>query len=156
MNKHKELYSQEEIALMRAAEDAILMGKNRIEELKQFASNADIKRIGVAHCVGMMREAALLKERLSDAFEVITIDCKCGKIPAAELLNDPNVKGTSCNPVGQAAYLEDHNTQLNISMGLCMGHDMIFNMKSKAPTSTLIVKDRQHKHQTWKEFSGNE
>jgi len=38
-------------------------------------------------------------------------------------------------------------------MGLCVGHDMIFNMNSKAPTSTLIVKDREHHHNPFQEFS---
>jgi uncharacterized metal-binding protein len=33
-------------------------------------------------------------------------------------------------------------------MGLCLGHDMIFNSKSKAPVTPLIVKDRKLKHNT--------
>ncbi|MDA3816688.1 MAG: thiamine pyrophosphate-dependent enzyme [Prolixibacteraceae bacterium] len=53
-------------------------------------------------------------------------------------------KGTSCNPAGQAKYLEEENTQLNIAMGLCLGHDMIFNEKSAAPVTTLIVKERSN------------
>ncbi len=33
-----------------------------------------------------------------------------------------------------------------------MGHDILFNQKSEAPVTTLIVKDRQHKHNPFKEF----
>ena len=33
-------------------------------------------------------------------------------------------------------------------MGLCLGHDMIFNAKSKAPVTPLIVKDRKLNHHT--------
>jgi len=60
----------------------------------------------------------------------------------------PNYKGLSCNPAGQALYLAEKKTELNIMMGLCLGHDMIFNAKSEAPVTPLIVKDRKLKHQT--------
>jgi uncharacterized metal-binding protein len=51
-----------------------------------------------------------------------------------------------CNPAGQAEYLKENNTELNISIGLCVGHDMVFNLKSASPVSTLVVKDRETKH----------
>jgi uncharacterized metal-binding protein len=86
-----------------------------------------------------------LKEFLSADFDVFSVDCKCGKIPASEILGD-NAKGISCNPAGQAEYLAKNKTELNIVMGLCIGHDMVFSAKSKAPSTTLIVKDREHKH----------
>lgn len=152
MENQKYLYSESDLKVMRAAEDSLLMGKNRIEELKLFAENSGFKRIGIAHCVGMTREAMSLKERLSDRFEVFTVDCKYAKIPAAELLDDETVNGTSCNPAGQADFLAKNDTDLNISFGLCMGHDIMFNMKSKVPTTTLIVKDREHKHNPYQEF----
>ena len=152
MENQKELYSESDLKLMRAAEDSLLMGKNRVEELKLFAQNSGIKRIGIAHCIGMTRETAYLKERLSDQFEVYTVDCKYAKIKGSELLNDESVKGTSCNPAGQADYLAQNETELNISFGLCVGHDIMFNMKSKAPTTTLVVKDREHKHNRYQEF----
>lgn len=148
-----ELYNAADLQLMRAAEDALLMGQNRVEELKLFAANTGVKRIGIAHCIGMTREAMLLKERLSDKFEVFTVDCKYQKIKASELLNDETVKGTSCNPAGQADFLAQQQTELNISFGLCVGHDMLFNMKSTVPTTTLVVKDRQHKNNTYQEFN---
>ena len=152
MDNQKKLYSESDLKVMRAAEDSLLMGQNRVEELKLFAENSGIKRIGIAHCVGMTHEALKLKERLSDKFEVYTVDCKYAKIKGSDLLNDENVKGTSCNPAGQADFLAQNNTEMNISFGLCVGHDMMFNMKSKAPTTTLIVKDREHKHNPFQEF----
>ena len=155
MENQKELYSETDLKVMRAAEDSILIGKNRIDELKKFAENSGIKRIGIAHCIGMTREALQLKERLSDKFEVYSVDCKYGKVTVADMLNDETEHGTSCNPAGQAAFLAENNTELNISFGLCMGHDIMFNMKSKVPTTTLIVKDREHKHNTFKEFTNN-
>lgn len=152
MNQPKDLYSASDLKLMRAAEDSLIMGKNRVEELKKFATNSGVKRIGIAHCVGMTREAMELKKRFSDEFEVFTVDCKFAKIKGSELLNDETVTGTSCNPAGQADFLAQNETDLNISFGLCVGHDILFNMKSKAPTTTLVVKDREHKHNPYQEF----
>jgi uncharacterized metal-binding protein len=152
MEKQKNLYGAKDLQLMRSAEDAWMQGTNRIEEIKKFAKLAGIKKIGIAHCIGMTKEAAQLKERLSESFDVVTVDCKYAKVPASYMLDDESQKGSSCNPAGQADYLAQNNTELNLVMGLCVGHDMIFNMKSKAPTSTLIVKDRQHKHNPYQEF----
>ena len=152
MKNQKDLYSKSDMKMMRAAEDSILIGKNRIEELKLFAEKSNIKHIGVAHCVGMKREANLLKESLSDKFEVTLVDCKYANIRGSEMLDDETVRGASCNPAGQADFLAQNNTELNISFGLCVGHDIIFNMKSNVPTTTLIVKDRKHHHNPYQSF----
>ena len=152
MEDPKLLYSDSDLKLMRAAEDSLLMGTNRVEELKKFAENSGVKRIGIAHCVGMTREAMELKARFANQFEVFMVDCKYAKIKGSELLHDETVKGTSCNPAGQADFLAQNETDLNISFGLCVGHDILFNMKSKAPTTTLVVKDREHKHNPYQEF----
>ena len=51
-----------------------------------------------------------------------------------------------CNPIGQALCLERCGTDLNIIVGLCMGHDILFTKSSHAPVTTLIVKDRVLSH----------
>ncbi len=48
----KNLYSESDMQLMRAAEDSLLMGQNRVAELKLFTENNGIKRIGIAHWCG--------------------------------------------------------------------------------------------------------
>lgn len=153
METQKSLYNHSDLQWMRHAEDSWMKGTNRIEEIKKFAGKAGIKKIGIAHCVGMSREAEQLKERLSDQFEVYTVGCKYQKVPASYMLDDESQKGSSCNPAGQADFLAQQQTELNLVMGLCVGHDMIFNMKSSAPVSTLIVKDREHQHNPFQEFS---
>ncbi len=35
---------------------------------------------------------------------------------------------------------------MNIAVGLCVGHDMLFNKYSEAPVTTIIVKDRVNSH----------
>ena len=150
-DEYKLLYSKADIQAMKVAEEARLPGKNRVEEIKNFARLSGIKRIGIANCIGLQREADKLKRLLEGEFEVYSADCKIGKVTSSELLDNQS-RGLSCNPAGQAAYLHENNTGLNISFGLCMGHDLIFNQKSKAPVTTLIVKDREHKHNPFKEF----
>jgi len=150
-NDHKKLYSEADIRTMRVAEESRLPGKNRIEEIKNYARISGIRRIGIANCISLQKEADKLKEALEGEFEVFAIDCKIGKIPSSELLSNES-KGMSCNPAGQADYLAKNNTELNISFGLCMGHDIVFNQKTKAPVTTLIVKDREHKHNPYKTF----
>lgn len=145
------LYSDENIKTMQVSDSAKLPGKNRVEELKNFARLSGYKRIGIAHCVAVQKEADLLKQSLSGEFEVFSVGCKHGQVPASEILKK-ETKGISCNPAGQAEFLAENKTEMNIVMGLCVGHDMIFTAKSKAPSTTLIVKDREHKHNTMEIF----
>ena len=141
----KSLYSPSDIRTMKLADSSRLPGKNRVEEIRNYAKLAGFKRIGIANCVAVQKEADMLKSILSNDFEVFAIDCKYGKLPNSEILG-PDAKGISCNPSRQAALLAENKTELNIVMGLCVGHDMVFSAKSQAPSTTLLVKDRQHKH----------
>jgi uncharacterized metal-binding protein len=47
-----------------------------------------------------------------------------------------------CNPILQARLLNSQKTQLNVIVGLCVGHDALFTRHSQAPVTTLITKDR--------------
>ena len=66
-------------------------------------------------------------------------------IPPNDRFN-PDKHESSCNPVGQALLLNQCNTELNIIVGLCIGHDILFTQHSKAPVTTLVVKDRVTGH----------
>ena len=48
----------------------------------------------------------------------------------------------TCNPVLQAEVLNHEGTELNIVVGLCVGHDSLFYRHSDAPVTTLVAKDR--------------
>jgi uncharacterized metal-binding protein len=141
----KNLYDKNSLEVMAFAEDAYVRGSNRLEEIRNYARTAGLKRIGIAHCVSMPKEADAVKQFLSKDFEVFSVDCKCGKIKKHELLGGEG-NGIMCNPSGQADFLKEHDTQLNISMGLCVGHDMLFIKKSEVDVTTLVVKDRVNHH----------
>ncbi len=142
-----ELYDQESLVVMNTAEDAYIRGSTRLEEIRNYAKTAGVKRIGIAHCVSMPKEAAAVGQFLSSDFEVFSVDCKCGKITKQELLGGEG-KSILCNPAGQAEFLKENQTELNISMGLCVGHDMLFSQKSDVAVTTLVVKDRVNNHNT--------
>jgi uncharacterized metal-binding protein len=121
----------------------------RIEEIMDFARRIGAERLGIAHCVGLMREAKLARDIfVAGGFEVYTICCKVGSIAkeAIGLRDDEKIRPGQyealCNPVGQAAVLAQAGTQLNVVLGLCVGHDSLFFMHSKAPATVLMAKDR--------------
>ena len=152
--KLKDLYTEDDIKSMKLANDARLPGKNRVEEIRNYAKIAGIKRIGIANCVAVQKEADAVIDMLSTDLEVFSVDCKYNRIASSEFVGQ-EAKGVSCNPSGQAAYLAENSTELNIVMGLCVGHDMIFAAKSKVPSTTLVVKDREFKHNPIEAFSQN-
>ena len=51
-----------------------------------------------------------------------------------------------CHPVAQARILALSGTELNILLGLCVGHDALFLQHSGAPCTVLAVKDRVTGH----------
>lgn len=122
----------------------------RIKELIEFGKLINAKKIGLAFCAGMRDEAARIAELLEkNGFAVASVLCKCGGIDKTRLhatkeyeIGDPLKFEASCNPVLQAELLNKAETDINVIVGLCLGHDMLFTMNSKAPVTTLIVKDR--------------
>jgi uncharacterized metal-binding protein len=146
-NEFTTLYSDTDKEILKIAEDSLDPKTDRVDEIVRYAKKAGIKKIGIANCTAFLKEADQLEKILSDSgFQVEKVHCKYGRVPFDDLI--PGYKGISCNPAGQAKYLEEKGTELNIMMGLCLGHDMIFNAKSKAPVTPLVVKDRKLKHQT--------
>ncbi len=122
----------------------------RVEETVDFAKKIGAKKIGIAFCAGMIREAKVMAKLLRfNGFEVFGVACKAGVqpktsvgIPQACEDFDKNM----CNPVMQAKVLNRYKTDLNVVVGLCVGHDSLFYKHSKAPVTTCVAKDRVLMH----------
>jgi uncharacterized metal-binding protein len=121
----------------------------RVEEIMDFARRMGARRLGIAHCIGLMQEAKVARDiLLAGGFEVYSVCCKAGSIDKEKvgLRDDEKVRPgqyeAMCSPVGQAALLAKVGTQLNVVIGLCVGHDSLFFMHSKAPATVLVAKDR--------------
>ncbi|MDF7799481.1 DUF1847 domain-containing protein [Pontiellaceae bacterium B1224] len=134
------LYDRESLEIMRCADESSDMSMNRIQSIRNFALSAKYQRIGIAHCIMFSTETEIIREYLSRDFEVFTVDCKYGRLLKQELFGGTS-RAVLCNPAGQAQYLNENSTDLNISVGLCIGHDMIFSEKSAAPVTSLFTKD---------------
>ena len=126
----------------------------RIREVVEFAKKIGVKKIGLAFCSGLSDEADRANSILEKhGFEICSAICCCGSIDKSELgvpheykIRNPKKFEAACNPLLQAELLNQAETGINIIIGLCVGHDMLFTMNSNAPVTTLIVKDRLTGH----------
>ncbi|OYT27878.1 MAG: hypothetical protein B6U97_00255 [Candidatus Altiarchaeales archaeon ex4484_96] len=144
-------YSDDELRGLDAAASLEAQGYmklTRLEEVMAFARNMGYKRLGLAFCIGLEDAAGIIEGILSAEFEVYSVCCKVCGLSKDELGLSGFEGGSisSCNPVGQALILNDKKTQLNLVLGLCMGHDILFTGRSNAPVSVLAVKDRVLAH----------
>ena len=118
----------------------------RIEETLLFASEKGSQKLGVAVCSGLMREGrTFARIARHQGFEVYGIACKVGAVKRSEFdaVESCCDYGTvSCNPLLQARLLNEAETDLNVVIGLCVGHDSLFYRASDALCTTLVVKDR--------------
>jgi uncharacterized metal-binding protein len=129
----------------------------RLKDTIEFAKRMEYKKLGIVCCIGLLNEAKQIYQIFRDhGFEAHLVMCKTGGIKKSELgVADEHIMtsktgyliGTvSCNPAAQATILNEVGTEMNVIVGLCVGHDMIFTKLSEAPVTTLIAKDRRLQH----------
>lgn len=125
----------------------------RLREVMEFARLAGYHSLGLAFCAGLRRETREVCKILEDnGFNLTSAVCKTGSSPKEELgLRDnekvrPGQFEPICNPVAQALLLNKAQTELNVLLGLCVGHDSLFIKYSEAPITVLAVKDRVTGH----------
>ncbi|MCI1779608.1 MAG: DUF1847 domain-containing protein [Bacteroidales bacterium] len=118
----------------------------RVEEIMQFARKTGAHKIGIANCIGLIREAKIFARILrANDFEVCAVICKvAGKNKSS--IGIPKeceeIGPVMCNPILQARLLNNAGTDLNVVIGLCVGHDSLFYKYSDAYVTTLVTKDR--------------
>lgn len=118
----------------------------RVEEIMAFAEKIGAKKIGIATCVGLLSESRTLVSILrKHGFEVYGAACKVGTVPKIDVgipekCNEIGIN--MCNPILQAELLNEAQTDLNVIMGLCVGHDSLFIKYSNALVTSGVTKDR--------------
>ena len=122
----------------------------RVEEIVEFARRIGAKRIGIATCLGLLNESRIAARIFRKAgFEVYGVACKVGSQPKTAV-GIPEycsaVGANMCNPILQAKLLNEAKTDLNVVVGLCVGHDSMFYKYSEALVTTLVAKDRVLAH----------
>ena len=120
--------------------------RTRVEEVIQFARKIGAKKLGIATCVGLIEESRTLAKILRiNGFEVYAAACKLGAVPKVEIGIPKECEAVGvnmCNPVLQAEALNDAGTDLNLIMGLCVGHESLFIKHSNALCTCVVAKDR--------------
>lgn len=125
----------------------------RLKETIELCLRMGYKRVGLAFCRGLRKEAAVVDGLLRRAgLEVVSVICKTGGIDKTRVGISPDGKvhpgefEPMCNPIAQAMLLNEQHTQFNIALGLCVGHDSMFYKYSEALVTTLVAKDRVTGH----------
>lgn len=125
----------------------------RVKETVTLCHAMGYKRVGLAFCRGLRREAKILDDILRrNGLEVVSVICKVGGVPKESVGIDPSRKvhpetfEPMCNPAAQALLCNQQKTQFNIVLGLCVGHDSMFYKHAEALTTTIAVKDRVLAH----------
>ncbi len=127
--------------------------KPRLLEIVEFAGKMSFGKLGLAFCTGLSREAGAVEKFLSaKGFEVVSVICKAGRTQKEFIgVKDsekivPGTDESMCNPIFQAMVLNKAETEFNIMMGLCVGHDSLFLKYSDALCTVLAAKDRMSAH----------
>ncbi len=125
----------------------------RVVETMEFARRVGVRKPGLPFCLGLKDEAKLLSRVLrANRFELFSVACKVGSFPKEDLgiADDqkvrPGLHEPMCDPIGQARILNEAGTDLNVVIGLCVGHDTLFIKHSEAPVTCLVAKDRVLAH----------
>lgn len=148
----KEAYVDDRLKIMEAAactEGRFYNNLTRLEETVEFCKFMGYKKIGMAFCIGLNQEAILIEEYFSKFLEVESVCCKvCGidkeKLGLEQIKE--GVRETMCNPLMQAKLLADKEVEFCVSVGLCVGHDALFNSACTVPVTCLVAKDRVLAH----------
>ena len=121
----------------------------RVEEIAQFAHRLGYRKLGIATCISFVDLARTLSGVLeSHSFQVASVACKSGGIAKEAIgLRDeqkirPGGHESMCNPIAQAELLNRAGCELNVVLGLCVGHDSLFFRHSRGLATTLVAKDR--------------
>ncbi len=148
------LASMQEFECYERTDQGIRTKFPRIEELVQFAAKCGYKRLGLAFCLGLRREAQMLTEILENkGFEIASVCCKSGAVAKDRIgvtpdqhIGGPDSWESMCNPIVQAEVLNTEGVDLAIMLGLCIGHDTLFIKYCRVPVTVLAVKDRVTGH----------
>ena len=122
------LGDEKDLKIMRASaeiEHDFYCQATRVEETIRWAKKLGAKKIGIASCVGLLKESHLLAGLLREyGFEVYGVGCKIGEVPKTEVGIPERCEEVGvhmCNPILQAQMLNKEKTDINIVMGLCVG-----------------------------------
>ncbi|MDD2458566.1 MAG: DUF1847 domain-containing protein [Eubacteriales bacterium] len=120
---------------------------SRLQEIIEYMHGMGYRKVGVAYCYGMEKDASLLRQQLSAAgFVAHMVSCTVDRVLETEVDLTKSKPVVSCNPLGQAAQLNRLGVEFTLLMGLCLGHDILLQKNLAMDFTTFVVKDRVFQH----------
>jgi len=137
--------------IIQAAADLVDNGRagtlSRLQEIIEFSKIMNFKRIGLAYCYGMEKDAMLITQIFRESgFRISPVSCTTGGFKQSGVNYNSHIEKVSCNPLAQSEQLNSEEVDFTVTMGLCLGHDVLFQKNIKSYTTTLLVKDRIYNH----------
>ncbi|MDD3350528.1 MAG: DUF1847 domain-containing protein [Eubacteriales bacterium] len=121
----------------------------RVEETIRFCVAMKYQKIGLAFCIGLKKEAEILSKLFrAHGLTILSANCKFSCVQkefigiSEEEKLRPGTSEVMCNPIAQALFFNGEKTDINVVMGLCVGHDSLFFKYSEAPCTVVLTKDR--------------
>ncbi len=102
----------------------------RLEEAAEFARLMGFVKIGLPHCPDMSDEAAQIRTYLRG----LGLEAYVSP-PAVEV-----------DPSGQADFFAGAGVDLNLIVGMCVAHEVVFLSRTEGPAISLIARDRRLGH----------
>jgi len=128
----------------------------RVEEVIEFVKDREYGKIGVAYCYAFDRVgeefAAILD---AEGIRYSMVSCTTGALLERELDPAKTKSTVSCNPIGQAMQLKNDGVDFVVEIGLCLGHDILFQRELDCDFTVLAVKDRVLKNSPLNAFQNH-
>ena len=146
-----EIYARDDVnSLVKNSSKLVDNGRagelSRFQEVIEFCKLQSYQNVGLAYCFGLEPLALDIREKLtSSGINLIPARCTMGGIKESDIDGDKEGDAISCNPAGQACFLNDR-ADFVIELGLCLGHDVVFHQELTVPFTVLLVKDRVWGH----------
>ena len=117
--------------------------KSRVEHIVDFSRSLGVKRLGIGSCLRYIKDARFLQRLFQEeGFQCTIIFCKVGGWQTKDIDVNKKTNWIICNPIGQALILNKLGCEVEITLGLCMGHEMIFNKYAEGYVTNLYVKEK--------------
>lgn len=117
--------------------------KSRVEHIADFCHSLGVKKIGIASCLRYIKDARFLQGLFKqEGFDCPVVFCKVGGWQTKDIGIDKDTDWIICNPISQAMILNEVGCEVEVSLGLCMGHEMIFNKYADGYVTNLYVKEK--------------
>ncbi len=119
----------------------------RLEEIAEYCRLRGYKKIGVAYCYALEKQAASIKDFLiKEGLSPVMVSCTVDGISESDIDPDKTETAVSCNPLGQAEAINQSGAQFAVLVGLCLGHDVLLQKALHMDFTVFAVKDRVTGH----------